>query len=106
VLRTRLERNGVVDSFDHWSFSDEVGVYKPDPRIFEHAMAGLGVSEPARMAHVGDLRRTDIAGALSMGMTAVRFRGVVDDPRTDANPHEGDHVIDRHDQLLEALELI
>ncbi|MGI9643185.1 MAG: HAD family hydrolase [Acidimicrobiia bacterium] len=106
VLRTRLERNGVLESFDHWSFSDEVGVYKPDRRIFEHAMAGLEMTDASRMAHVGDLRRTDIAGARGMGMTSVRFRGVVDDPVTDENPHEGDHVIDRHDQLLNALGLV
>jgi putative hydrolase of the HAD superfamily len=105
ALRANLERMELLHRFDHWSFSDEVGVYKPDPRIFEHAMAGLGVSDPARMAHIGDLRRTDIAGALSMGMTAVRFRGVVDDPKTDANAQEGDHVIDSHDEILDALGL-
>jgi HAD superfamily hydrolase (TIGR01549 family) len=105
VLRSRLEWNDILDRFDHWSFSDDVGVYKPDPRIFEHAMAGLRVNDPAKMAHVGDLRRTDIAGAQSMGMTAVRFRGVLDDPSTETNPYEGDHVIDHHDQLLEALGL-
>ena len=106
VLRTRLERNDVLHCFDHWSFSDEVGVYKPHRLIFEHAMSGLEVDDPAKMAHVGDLRRTDIAGALGMGMTAVRFRGVIDDPLTKAATAEGDHVIDRHDQLLEALGLV
>lgn len=105
VLRSRLERNDVLHRFDHWSFSDEVGVYKPHPLIFEHAMTGLSVDDPSRMAHVGDLRRTDIAGAVGMGITAVRFKGVVDDPASDDNPHEGDHVIDRHDQLLEVLGL-
>jgi len=105
VLRTRLERNDVLHRFDHWSFSDEVGVYKPHRRIFEHAMSGLEVDDPTRVAHVGDLRRTDIAGALGIGMTAVRFKGVVDDPATTDNPQEGDHVIDHHSQLLEVLGL-
>jgi putative hydrolase of the HAD superfamily len=95
-LRGHLERVGLLRWFDHWSFSDEVGAYKPDPAIFRHALDGLGVGDPARVAHVGDLRRTDIAGAQAMGMTAVRFTGVFDDP-TDGP--DGDHVIDDHRAL-------
>ena len=96
ILRTHLERHGVLDLFDHWSFSDDVGAYKPDARIFEHALAGLGGIEPSRAAHVGDIRRTDIAGARAMGMTAVRYRGISDD--TDSGP-EGQVVLDDHAEL-------
>ena len=53
--------------------------YKPAPEIFEHALAGLGGVDPAEAAHVGDLRRTDIAGARAMGILALRYRGVNDD---------------------------
>jgi putative hydrolase of the HAD superfamily len=87
-----LERHGVLHHFDHWSFSDEVGVYKPDAAIFRHALAGLGVDDPTAALHIGDLRRTDIAGAQAIGMTAVRYAGVFDDPTVDP-PVEGDHVI-------------
>src|SRR5688572_15232811 len=30
ALLGHLERHGLLKFFDHWSFSDEVGVYKPD----------------------------------------------------------------------------
>ncbi|HVV37357.1 MAG TPA: HAD family hydrolase [Acidimicrobiales bacterium] len=79
-LRDHLERRGLLQYFDGWSFSDEVGYYKPAREIFEHALETLGSPEPARVAHIGDLRRTDVAGALAMGMTAVRYAGVFDDP--------------------------
>jgi len=79
ILRSHLEHHGVLDAFDHFSFSDEVGVYKPDGRIFAHALDGLGIDDPAVAAHVGDLRRTDVAGALAFGMTAVRYAGSNDD---------------------------
>jgi putative hydrolase of the HAD superfamily len=102
-LREILEHHQLLELFDHWSFSDEVGVYKPSPEIFVHALDGLGVDDPARAAHVGDLRRTDIAGALAIGMTAVRYRGCYDDgdsPVDDGEDHpEGDHVIDDHAEL-------
>ncbi|MDQ1397488.1 MAG: putative hydrolase of the superfamily, partial [Acidimicrobiaceae bacterium] len=91
TLRAHLERTGVLELFDHWSFSDEVGVYKPDARIFEHALAGLGDVTPALAAHVGDIRRTDIAGAKAMGMLAVRYTGVSDD--VSSPEPEGDLVI-------------
>ena len=73
TLRERLDMFGVLRYFDHWSFSDEVGCFKPWPAVFEHALAGLGVDDPSTAAHVGDSRRTDVAGAQAMGMTAVRY---------------------------------
>lgn len=79
-LRDHLDRRGLLQFFDGWAFSDDVGVYKPDAKIFEHALEAIGGPAPERVAHVGDLRRTDIAGALAMGMTAIRYSGVFDDP--------------------------
>ena len=109
ILREHLEKHGLLGWFDHWSFSDEVGCYKPARPIFEHALAGLGGVDPSRAAHVGDLRRTDIAGARAMGMTAVRYRGANDDPAQpgpDGEPlPEGHHVIDDHAELIAELGL-
>ncbi len=79
-LREHLERRGLLQYFDGWSFSDDVGAYKPDQVIFDHALGTLGNPPAERVAHVGDLRRTDVAGALGMGMTAIRYAGVFDDP--------------------------
>lgn len=94
ALRANLEREGVLGFFDHWSFSDEVGSFKPAREIFEHALAGLGDVASERTAHIGDLRRTDVAGAQAMGMVAVRYAGVFDDIGEDAAElPEADHVI-------------
>lgn len=97
VLREVLDRHGVLGLFDHWSFSDEVGHYKPSPIIFEHALGGLGVAA-GRTVHVGDIRRTDVAGARAMGMTAVRYTGISDD--TTQREPEGHHVVADHADLL------
>ena len=99
VLSTYLDRAGLLDAFGVFAWSDEVGVYKPDSSIFRHALDGLGVTDAARACHVGDKRRTDVAGARAMGMTAVRYTGVVDDPE-EADGPEADHVIDDHQDLL------
>jgi putative hydrolase of the HAD superfamily len=101
TLRERLDMFGVLRYFDHWSFSDEVGCFKPWPAVFEHALTGLGVDDPSRAAHVGDSRRTDVAGAQAMGMTAVRYTHFVDAaPETGPEAH---HVLDDHAKLVPAL---
>lgn len=91
TLRRFLEGHDVLHYFDHWSFSDEVGTFKPHRAIFEHALAGLGGVEPVRAAHVGDLRRTDVAGANAFGMTSVRYTGAYDDP---GSPDDGSDAVE------------
>jgi FMN phosphatase YigB (HAD superfamily) len=108
TLRRFLEGNGLLGHFDHWSFSDEVGTFKPDPAIFAHAHGGLGDLDPAETAHVGDLRRTDIAGAQGVGSFAVRYTGIFDDPgapEDGSDQVEGDAVVADHADLLDALGL-
>ena len=106
ALIANLRREGILELFDHWSFSDEVGAYKPSPVIFQHALTGLGGVSPANTAHVGDLRRTDIAGAQEMGIVAVRYTGVFDDVGEDAaGLPEADHVIADHADLPKVLGL-
>lgn len=108
ILRRYLNDHGMLGYFHHWSFSDEVGTFKPDPVIFRHALDGLGGVAPAEAAHVGDLRRTDIAGAKDMGMVAVRYTGVHDDPgshEAGTTDVEGDLVLADHRDLPAALGL-
>lgn len=108
TLRGFLGHHQILDRFDHWSFSDEVGCFKPDPAIFAHALAGLGGPDPAAAAHVGDLRRTDVAGARGAGWFAVRYAGAFDDPGSPddgSDQVEGDAVVADHAELLGALGL-
>ncbi len=97
LLRELLSREGLVDHFSGWAFSDEVGHFKPSPLIFEAALEALGAG-PAAAMHVGDLRRTDVAGARALGMRSVRYRGLHDDPELGTGP-EAEFVIDGHREL-------
>ena len=62
VLRKILENDNLLDYFAHLTFSDEVGHSKPHPQVFLTTLNALGV-RPQEAVHVGDLLRTDIAGA-------------------------------------------
>jgi putative hydrolase of the HAD superfamily len=97
LLRGFLDREGLLGHFSGWAFSDEVGHYKPSPQIFEAALVALG-AEPGEAVHVGDLRRTDIAGASAVGMGTVRYRGLHDDRGEDGGA-EADYVVDSHREL-------
>ncbi len=101
VVRRLLDDAGLLAYLEVLCFSDEVGVPKPGNEIFAKALAEVGAG-PREAIHIGDLRRTDIAGARDIGMHAARFRGVHDD-KSDAP--EADIVLDRHPQLLEVLGL-
>jgi putative hydrolase of the HAD superfamily len=87
ALRWRGVRLGVVSNWDHRlpqvlaalglaerldviTYSSEVGVEKPDPRIFAAALSRLGV-EPQAALHVGDGRLEDVDGALAAGVHPV-----------------------------------
>ena len=99
VVRELLESCDLIQHLEVLCFSDEVGVPKPGNEIFAKALAELGVA-PRESIHVGDLRRTDIAGAHDIGMHATRFRGVHDDQSDVADARI---VIDRHEQMLELI---
>lgn len=101
LLRDLLARDELLHLFDGWAFSDEVGHYKPAPQPFEAALRSLG-AQPQEAMHVGDLRRTDVAGAAALGMRTVRYRGLHDD--AEGTGGEADFVIDSHLELIELIE--
>lgn len=101
LVRTLLEENGLLGHLEVLCFSDEVGIPKPGPEIFGKALAELGV-RPPEAVHIGDLRRTDIAGAHDIGMHAIRFRGVHDDK---SDVPDARICIDKHEELIEILGL-
>jgi putative hydrolase of the HAD superfamily len=71
VLRTLLDRFGLLACFAHTTFSDEVGVRKPAPEIFALTLRALGVP-PAEAVHVGDDPLLDVQGARGAGMRVVQ----------------------------------
>lgn len=105
VLIEYLERLGLLEFFDHLTWSDQVGVYKPAGEMFADALVAMGVDRAGDAAHIGDRRRTDVAGSRARGMLSVRYRGLYDDRGDDHidDLDEADVVADHHDELLTLL---
>ena len=74
ALRRILEGDELVQYFTHLTFSDEVGRSKPHPDPFLTTLTALE-AKPAEAVHIGDLLRTDIAGAQGVGMRGVQYIG-------------------------------
>jgi putative hydrolase of the HAD superfamily len=65
--------------FDVEVFSSRLGVSKPDPRIYLHCCAELGV-EPSAAMFVGDGANDELEGARRVGMRAVLIHQLGQDP--------------------------
>jgi len=78
--REVLIDSGVAELFEAVVISAEVGLRKPDSRIFEHLRALIGVP-PEEILFVGDTPRDDVLGASAAGMrTAWISKGVASIP--------------------------
>jgi putative hydrolase of the HAD superfamily len=71
LMRDDLDRLGLSAFLDAAVFSSEVGLRKPDARIFREALDRVGV-EPSETVFVGDRLYDDVSGAQAVGMRAVQ----------------------------------
>ncbi|SFT97593.1 5'-nucleotidase [Kosakonia arachidis] len=69
LQQTRLERTGLRDYFHLLVISEEVGVAKPDRRIFDHALQLAGNPDRERVMMVGDTAESDILGGINAGLS-------------------------------------
>ena len=71
-LDRRMRGIGIRDRFSFLIDSWDVGVSKPDPRIFEEALK-LAPLPPDEVLYVGDYYEVDVVGARGVGMHAALF---------------------------------
>ena len=71
-LRKRLEDFGILRFFTHVISSWDIGVMKPDPRIFAYALDEAGCL-PGEAVMIGDRLDNDIVPAKAAGMKTVRI---------------------------------
>jgi putative hydrolase of the HAD superfamily len=72
IIRELLKNLDIIQHFGALTFSNELKIRKPDPRIFLRTLNQLK-SEPAHSMHVGDELKFDVLGARISGMVSVHF---------------------------------
>jgi HAD superfamily hydrolase (TIGR01549 family) len=96
-VRRILRRTGLEPHLDLVLDSHEEGVEKPDPRIFEIALARSRADRCATI-HCGDIYHIDIAGARAAGLPAVLVDSAglyadADCPRVQSLPEFADRLL-------------
>lgn len=70
IQLAKIDGSGIRHYFDSITISGEVGIGKPDPKIFDTALQALGSSVEDTLM-VGNSLGRDVAGAQKFGMRAV-----------------------------------
>lgn len=69
----KIRNCGLESMFDIVVLSDDIGVNKPDARLFDYAMQQSGIEDKNNHLMIGDNAATDIDGALNAGWEAIQF---------------------------------
>jgi HAD superfamily hydrolase (TIGR01509 family) len=102
-VREALVRDGIDRFIEIWGVSDELGLAKPDPRMFAHALHLAG-EEPHRVVMVGDRLDYDVRPAREIGMRAVWvLRGEAPDDPTPEQLAEAHAAVRGLDELQPTL---
>lgn len=68
VQRPKLVKSGLVDYFKIIIVSDEIGMAKPQPAIFEHAFEKMNFPAKEKVLMIGDSLHSDIQGGINYGI--------------------------------------
>lgn len=88
TARAVLADSGLLPHLKAIVVSDELGIRKPRPEIFEAVAAALGLP-PREILHVGDSLSADIAGAAAVGMRTVWLTRRIREPEAALARHAG-----------------
>jgi putative hydrolase of the HAD superfamily len=97
-----VRRLGIATFMDAITFSSELGVRKPDPRIFLETLRRMDRTA-ARSVFVGDRLLDDVAGAQALGMRTILTRQFRQEEPGDIQP---DAIVARFSEIPSALERI
>lgn len=96
---TKMQASGLDKYFKQVFISEEVGINKPDARIFQHVMEATGAVSPHNCLMIGDTYDTDIQGAINAGMRAVHLTA----PHKNSDHHRGVMIVHSLKELQEIL---
>ena len=99
VQHNKIDHVGIEKYFDVVVVSGDVGIHKPDPKLFEYTLEKLNVRADEAMM-IGDVFSTDILGAVRAGIKTV---WLVEDEERPAFAYKG-YRIRNLKELYEILE--
>lgn len=73
VQRPRFDRSRIGKYFDEYIVSEEIGLQKPDPAIFDYAFKKLDHADKSTSLMIGDNLNSDILGGYRFGIDTCWF---------------------------------
>ncbi|MFZ4261681.1 YjjG family noncanonical pyrimidine nucleotidase [Sphingobacterium sp. HJSM2_6] len=89
----KLAHSNLYQYFENIVISELIGINKPDPRIFQHALQ-LGIAHKDQSLMIGDNIDADVRGAINAGIDAIYF-----------NPNQVEKPADIHYMIKDLAEL-
>ncbi|HEY3112027.1 MAG TPA: HAD family hydrolase [Chloroflexota bacterium] len=106
TYRNVLRQHGLYEAFDVFAISEELGCVKPDRRMFQHALDGLGLTaaEAGHVLMVGNNLARDVRGANALGIVSVWIHFNERYPLIPADEHERPvHEVSSMSELAELI---
>ncbi|MFF7934349.1 HAD-IA family hydrolase [Streptomyces sp. NPDC007940] len=101
IQRAKIQATGLSELIDGIAASGDIGIRKPDPRIFELAAAGCGTQLSAGDWMTGDNAETDIVGGHDAGLRTIWVTGRPWPDGLVTPHHTVDDVVEAIDYLLD-----
>jgi putative hydrolase of the HAD superfamily len=99
ILSKVLDRYNILNLFDITVYSDEIGYFKPQPKMFDIPLKKLRC-KAGDAIHIGDGLETDIKGANDFNITSVWFNDMNKTNSLDITPN---YEIEKIPEVLELI---
>ncbi len=99
VLNKVLDEYGILQFFEATIYSDETGLFKPHPKMFEIPLDKFNC-RPQNAIHIGDLLETDIKGAKDFKMNTIWLNDINSPKTTEILP---DYEIKKISEVIQII---
>lgn len=86
LQQSRLENTNTHHFFDTVVVSEQVGVAKPDPKVFDFAFSKMGEVEKSKVLMIGDTLASDVLGGNNFGIDTCWFNPEQKANKTEIKP--------------------
>ncbi|REK71163.1 YjjG family noncanonical pyrimidine nucleotidase [Paenibacillus paeoniae] len=86
VQLSRIGRSELADAFEHIIVSEDAGIHKPNPGIFDFAFAKLNLTGSRNALIVGDSLSSDMQGGINAGIDTCWYNPLKKPNLTDVKP--------------------
>lgn len=86
IQENRIKNSTIPTFFKNITISEKIGISKPNPGIFEHALKDLEKVEKNEILMIGDSLTSDIQGGINFGIDTCWFNPKRLENKTDVKP--------------------